>query len=774
VSVELPAEPSTRDLAQQRGPNHWLDADASSPGGKKRQQVKNFIALSRKRWMTSDASSWRFRQEMRKDQLFASGGGNQWEQGDREARNAQSRPCIEINRIPQFIRQVSNQNRANRSSIIVHARSKGATTVLANALQALIRSVEVESDADVAYDTATQHQLTSGLGFVRLMAKWAHDEAFEQVCRIARLRNPLSVYWDPATQEADFSDMRWCQIVAAFGKDEVEEKYGKFADYQSITEYLGGGSQRMDDWMPEGKVILVEYYYLEEVERTLLRMDTGQNIYLEDLEDFRLIAAMANPGGPEPQVVRERQVMKKAPFWCLHNAIDILEGNEDRTGGRQLPGSRIPIFPVMGDEYDIDGTIDYRGMVRDAREPQRMYNFWSSCIAEAVALAPKSPWVAAKGQVEDNLEDWANSNRVPKAVLTYNPKAVGDHLIPPPQRNTVEPAIQAMVAGLAEANQDLMSVMGLFEPSLGQRGSHSESGKARELLQQQGVAANSNFLDNLQRTKRSIGRALLEWAPVVYDVPRIVHLVMQDGKKQAAVIYAGAANKPDPSEFPDIKDMYDVGMGHYDVTVSTGPSYQTQKEATQAWLLDLFKVLPQLAAVGADILLENSDDPAAQQLAKRAKKALPPQFQDESDPEAQVPILQAKVMQQGQLLELANKAIASMSRALEAKELDNDTKKEIAVLNNTAKMAIEAAKLGNQKDMALLSAELERHMQIVDLIHADTVQDMERDNQTAAQAHDHQSKVAQIREQRDASVALAEQDHALNPPPEPEAGGADA
>lgn len=766
--IELPAEKTPAGVALQPGPQRFMDAQPGTAADSARQKVREFIWLSRQRWMTADAASTSFREAMRRDQLFASGGGHQWDTADAQARADQGRPCIEINRIPQFIRQVSNQNRANRSEIKIAARGKGATTDVANALQGLVRGIEVESDADIAYDTATDHQLISGMGFVGLVAKWANDEAFEQVCRIRRVRNPLSVYWDPSTQEADFEDARWMHVIATMGKDEYESRFGKSTSYQVMSEFMGGTQQRMDDWMPEGKVLVAEYYYVTLEPRNLLRMDSGVNIWDTELEHYQHMYWLAHPG-EQAQVVRERPVDKRVVRWALHNGVDILLGNKDKTEGRELPGSRIPLFPVVGEERDMDGIIDYRGMVRDARHPQQMYNFWSSSIAEAVALAPKAPWIAAKGQVEQYLDDWKDANRSAKAVLLYDPKAVGDQLVPPPNRTAIGADIAAMVQGLQLTNQDLMSVMGLFEPSLGQRGAASESGKAREALQQQGVIANSNFLDNLQRTKRSVGRALLQWIPVIYDVPRIEHLLQPDGKKKPAVVYAGAENKPKPDEFPkDITEMYDVGVGQFDVAVTTGPSYPTEKAATEAWLLDLFKVLPGLAAIGADIVLDNSDNPAAQQLAKRAKKALPPQFQDESDPDTMLPMLQAKVQQQDQLLEAANKAIASLAKVVTGKELESDTKREVAMIQANAQMSIAQSKIGSAESIAAFQAEASRYAQLVDVIHGQTVSAMESDAAERGDLRQQQASIAQIGAKRDADASLNQQNAELNPQPAPD------
>lgn len=752
--IELPSEPAPADGLIASG----VGAADGSPSAARRAKVRAFLELSKKRFQTADAASFKFRNEMRRDQKFAAGAGYQWEAADREARATEGRPVLEINRIPQFIRQVSNQNRANRSQIKISPRGKGSTLKLASALQGLIRGIEVDSDADVAYDTATDGQLRNGLGFIRLIGAWTADKAMEQVCRIRRIRNPLAVYWDPSTQEADFSDTRWMHVIGVVGRDEYEARWGKLSPYHQLSEYLTG--QSTDDWAPEGKVIIAEYYYVEVEDRTLLQMATGETIWETDLEDFQQAYQLERPGEGPAAVVRERTVQKRVVRWAFHNGVDILSGNKDRTAGRELPGTRIPIFPLMGDEIDLDGEIDYRGMVRDAREPQRMYNFWASSIAEAVALAPKAPWIAAKGQIEQYMNDWKESNRKAKAVLFYDPKVAGDVLVPAPQRTVVEPAIQAMVQGLTEADRDLMSVMGLFQPSLGERGSHAESGKARDVLRLQGEIANSNFLDNLQRTKRAIGRTLLEWIPVIYDTPRIEHLLQPEGKKQLAVVYAGQANQPAEGEFTDheghpITDLFDVGVGQYDVAVSTGPSAATEREHTEQWLLELFKVLPGLAAIGADILLENSDNEAAQQLARRAKKALPPQFQDEGDPEAQVPILQAKLAMQGQLLDKAHVAIATMAKTIETKELDRLTRKEVALIAADAQMQIALIKIGAASNDTAFQAEIARYQQTMDQIHAETMTEIEAAHADTSQAKGHEQAVSQIREQREADEAVA-------------------
>ncbi len=555
TGIELPAEAGPQDADQE-----------------KRKVVADFIKRSRDRWKTSDQSSQKFREKMRRDQLFASGGGNQWTAEDKAIRSDEGRPCLEINRIPQFIRQVANQARANRSQIQYTPRGGGATLELAGVLQGLARGIEMESDADIAYDTAVDSQLVIGIGFVRLRSKWANGTSFDSVCSIDRIRNPLAVYWDPSTQDANFADCRFMHVIGVVGKDEYDGRWGEASPYASLVEFVKTNSQA-SDWMPEGKVVIAEYFYVEVEQKILLQLADGATIWKEDAEKYQQAVQLAG-GAPVP-VARERPVETRVVRWCLHNAIDILEGNEDKTSGRVLPGTRIPLFPVIGTEEDKDGDVDYKGMVRDSIDPQRMYNFWASSIAETVGLTPKSPWLAEASQVSQYLDDWKEANRKTLSVLVYDGKSVDGNLIPPPQRNIAEPPIQGMVMGLKEADQDLKAVMGLFEASLGERGPQ-QSGKAISAVQQQGLVANSNFLDNRERTKRAIGRSLLEWMPAVYDSARIAHIVDPSGRKKRVMVHSGPDFKPSERP-PDVSGVYDISVGEYDVSVSTGPSFPTER-----------------------------------------------------------------------------------------------------------------------------------------------------------------------------------------------------
>ena len=110
--------------------------------------------------------------------------GEQWPLQIRNARERANRPCLTINRLPAFIRQVVNDARQNKPSIKVHPVDSGADVATAKVLDGLIRNIEQASDADVAYDTAADFAVTIGFGYFRIAVDWAHHDSFERDIRI--------------------------------------------------------------------------------------------------------------------------------------------------------------------------------------------------------------------------------------------------------------------------------------------------------------------------------------------------------------------------------------------------------------------------------------------------------------------------------------------------------------------------------------------------------------------------------------------------------------
>jgi hypothetical protein len=650
-----------------------------------REAQEAFLKTAHSRFRTIVDAEGTLREQMLEDLRFRA--SEQWPENVRAMREQDNRPCLTVNRIPQFIRQVTNNQRASRPAIAVNPSGDASDPDVAQVIQGVVRHIETKSDADVAYSTAGDHQCTVGRGYVRVITDYEDDDPLNmnQEIRIERVANPFSVYIDPSTRKPDGSDARYGFVVEDIPKDEYKFRYPD-SEMAQLADFTSAGNDQ-PEWMPEGNVRIAEYFYVEETRESIVIIANAEGLKqqvprsafgsMDDLpEEFTLIA--------------EREITRRQVKWALINGVEILEGDDLKTSGTDWPGKYIPLVPVLGDEININGVTDYRGIVRDARDPQRMYNYWVSAETEMIALAPRAPFVAAEGQFEGHEAKWRAANVRNFPYLEYKPKTVSGQLAPPPQRQSWEPPIQAMTAAIAQSDNDLKATGGFNDASLGQRGPQ-ESGKALRARQQQDEMANSHYLDNLGRAVRQVGRIVVDLIPRIYDTARVMRIIGDDEQQRSVMVFAGEENQPTQDEMqqlpPGVEGVYDVGMGRYDVSVSVGPSFQTRRQEAVDSLVQFVQAYPNAFPMIGDLLAENMDWPGAKQVAARLKKMLPPRLQDDVDPRDVPPEVQARMQQiEGQLQQIQQ----AYQKAQETIKTDR-VKRESQVAIKERELAAEAA-----------------------------------------------------------------------------------
>ncbi len=636
------------------------------------QKTIQFLKLAQSRYRTAADSETELRREQEIDQRFAS--SEQWPDGIKADRLLDGRPCLTINRLPAFKRQVTNQQRAAKPAIQISPIDSQKDKKTAEVLQGIIRHIESQSSADVAYDTACDHQVTIGRGYVKLVVEWDDMDPWVQCIRIRRVRNPFLIYFDPACQEHDYSDARYAFEVEDVPKEEFRELWGQGA--LDLAQPFDAQMDRSNDMMPEGRIRMATYWYVEQTEEEVVLLSNGEEFPAAAMEDEEMIAFLNDTGVTEQ---RRRKVQRKKVKWAKITGNQILSEGE-------WAGRWIPIIPVLGDELDINGKLDLRGMIRDARDPQRMYNYWATAQTEAIALAPKAPVVAAEGQLEgDMLSQWKLANRRNIPVLTYKPKTLAGLLVPPPQRQVVEPPIVAISTALAQSDNDLKAVTGLYDASLGERGPE-ESARAILSRQRQGEISNSHWVDNLIRAMRALGRQLVDLIPRVYDVPRVMRIIGADNQPVTVMVHAGA----DPSQLPatdadamqGIQGIYDLSAGRYDVVATVGPTYSSRRQEAVTAMTEFIKAFPQAAPVIGDVMAENMDWPGASIVAQRLRKMVPPNVLEEKSPEQ----LEAQLMQAQQQMQMMQSEMMEMKMTIEAKQLEMQSRERIEAMRVQAQM----------------------------------------------------------------------------------------
>jgi len=228
----------------------------------KKESLDEIVKECKAAYKEADEASADMRTQWLDDMKFARL-GEQWEQSDIDKRRAEGRPCLTINRMPAFIRQVTNDARQNKPSIKCHPLDDDASEETAEILDGLIRGIEYNSNADVAYDTALDHAVTSGFGYWRVSTDYATDDTFDQDIVIERIVNPLNVLGDPASTSADSSDWNVAFVSEMISEDEFEDRYPN-ADKSTFD-----GEDSDELWFADKKIRICEYWKREKVAKKL-------------------------------------------------------------------------------------------------------------------------------------------------------------------------------------------------------------------------------------------------------------------------------------------------------------------------------------------------------------------------------------------------------------------------------------------------------------------------------------------------------------------------
>jgi hypothetical protein len=296
------------------------------------------------------------------------------------------------------------------------------------------------------------------------------------------------------------------------------------------------------------------------------------------------------------------------------------------------------------------------GLVRYAKDPQRMYNFWRTSMTESVALAPKAKWLLAEGQDEGHETEWAQANTRSAPVLRYKQTDIEGRQAPPPTRLQPEPPPSGVLAAAETVAFDLQTVIGIMDPS--QLPTGNISGKALSGQQQQIDMTNFHFYDNLTRSIRHTGKIILDLVPYVYSEQRVMRIIGADGQPDLVTI-----NERVQEAMGAFKVVNDVTVGEFDVVMDTGPGYQSKRMQAVEAMLPLLGANEQLFQAAGDLVFRNMDFPGAEVIADRLAAVNPlAQIDEKSDvpPQVQMQLAQSKAMiedmqQQLQAMQMAIK-----------------------------------------------------------------------------------------------------------------------
>lgn len=628
----------------------------------------------------------RNRQEFRDDVRFARL-GEQWPETIRRQRETEGRPCLTINKLPAFIRQVVNDARQNKPSIVVHPADSAADPDTAEIIGGLIRNIEVSSNAEVAYDTALDFAVTGGWGYFRINTAFTSDDSFDQDLMIERIANPLSVYADPDDQGADSANWNHAFVVDTLSRDDFEKKY-KGAD--PVDWEFGEYAKLPEGWCDGERVVVAEYWRRREVSRQIVMLSNEDvvdlEVYEENKDQFEL-AGISIVG--QPRDVRSHKVTQ-----YIMSGAEVLDTVE-------WAGRYIPIVPVYGEDIIVDGERFFRSLVRDAKDPQRRVNYHTSTVTELVSLAPKTPFIGRIGAFKTDRARWETANTESHAYLEYDGQDA-------PQRQPYAGVPAGEMQQVLLANDDMKAVMGLHDASLGIR-SNETSGRAIMARQQEGDVSTFNFIDNLSRAIRHAGRILIDMIPHVYSVPRVLRVMGPDGEPKSVAVNQEVPVEPGEGadEQGEALRIYNLTAGKYDLVVKTGPSFTSRREEAANQMIELMRAYPPAAPVIGDMLARNLDWPGAEEISKRLEALLPPQVRQAVSGKEGQPRLSPEAQQAHAMLQQATQVVQQQQQQMQQLQADMEAlKEEKAIEAEKVRIAAYDAETKRMEAQARINAQM--------------------------------------------------------------------
>jgi len=577
----------------------------------------DFVRVAKERFKMCVDMDFENRTLAKEDVLFMEGRG-QWSDEVKERYRADGRPILTINKLPSFADQVKADIRNNKMSIKVNPVDDISDPKTAKVFAGLIKNIEMQSKAEQVYLHAGDSAIDCGFGGMKINTKYADENSFDQEIVIDHIKNQFSFYLDPFHEKIDGSDANYGFIFEDIERQAFEEQW---PDVPLAS--IEGNTNNYAGWFTAETVKVAEYYWKEiSGHKTVYLLSSGDvldsDLHNTSKETFKTLDDMGL------YKLQERKVDKIKVMRAIVNGTDILEGPDE------WPGSHIPIIPVYGKEVQIEGRTIRRGIVRNAKDSQRMYNYFRSTITETLALQPKAPYLATPEQVEGFEHQWEGANRKNYSVIYYNDIQGA----PKPQREPPPMASQSMFAEAATVNDDMRATTGVTEAKLGLR-SNEVSGVAIAERRRESDLANFVYSDNLRMSVEYLARQVVELIPKVYNTSRIIRILGDDGSSDTIKINEEVFN-----EKTGELEKHDLKLGKYDVEVSVGPAFDTMRLESLQHMIDIAGKVPHVFPIIADLVVGNMDFKDSAEMARRLKLVNPlfqnqNQGQSPEDPENQ-------------------------------------------------------------------------------------------------------------------------------------------
>ncbi len=431
-----------------------------------------------------------------------------------------------------------------------------------------------------AKKNASQETIVCGVGAWELRNEWKTNRAGDD--RQIIKRYPLyeannNVMWDPNARLLDKSDATYVSCLVAYSEDGYEKLCEELGADCADSSFAQPEISYVFPWISEtSKVYVTRFFHREKkkvkyltfedmfgAHRTIKESDFDE--HEDDLVDegFNLIS--------------EKEINRYVVTRYIASGAGILEA-------KVIPGENIPVVPQYGERQFIEGEEHYEGIVRLAKDPQRLRNFQMSYLADIVSRSPREKPIFTQEQIqgyEDMYEVNGAENNYP--YMKQNAfDANGNQLPVGPVGYLKAPEVPpALSQSMAESRMAVDDVAGAGLPA--DINDTDLSGKAINAITKRLDMQSYTYQDNHKFAMRRDGEIYASMARDVHDTQQEVILVKVDGSKSKETINKSELNM-ETMENEIVNDVTDM---IFDVYADIGPAFESVKAQTKEELKEL-------------------------------------------------------------------------------------------------------------------------------------------------------------------------------------------
>lgn len=539
--------------------------------------------------------------------------GDQWDEADIAALDAEGRPALTINTILPTVNTVLGEQSTRRADIQFKPR-RGGDAEVAHTLNKLYMQIADNNKLDwVEQQVFSDGLILDGRGYFDVRMDFS--DHVEGEIRISA-KDPLDILPDPDAKDADpktwseVFETKWMtldeieelygkkkagtlQFIAengnSYGRDSIEYEETRFGDVDSTNDYLGAGIPGDDEYRTVKALRVIERQH-----KRITRID-----------------CFVDPNTGDQREVPEAWNDRKAKKFAKEYGLSIITKTKRKVRWT-VTCDKVVLFDDWSPYNDFTIVPYFAffrrgrpfGMVRNLLSPQEQLNKIASQELHIVNTTANSGWMVESGSlvgmtVDDLEEHGAETGLVVEYARGTNPPLK----IQPNQIPTGLDRISQKAA------LNIKAISGINDSMLG-TDSAEVSGIAIQAKQNRGAIMIQVPLDNLRKTRQYLAEKVLNLLQTFYTEERIIQVTNEDDPlkpREEMVIN---------QQTPEGRIINDLTLGEYDVIVATAPARDSFDEVQFAEALNLRQVG---VAIPDDAIIEYSHLARKGELAKRIR-----------------------------------------------------------------------------------------------------------------------------------------------------------